>query len=209
MVHNAAKRLDTTPPGLEYARVLALTDGHCVLSTPRGELLARRATGCLLAPLPGDLVLASVDGAGTAFVLSVLDRENDAAGSIDYAGDLHLRAEGNLRLDAGGDASLSATDTVTLAGDRGEAAFRALSILAKTARVRLKTLSTMAQTVEQFAVRLTQRLTNAVRLVAEHEEVQAGSARYCVADDLTMHAKNARHIAEEVIKIDAGQVHLG
>ena len=72
-----------------------------------------------------------------------------------------------------------------------------------------RTLALMAEAVECFATRLTQRLTNAVRLVAEHEEVQAGSLRYCVADDLTMHAKNARHIAEDVVKIDAGQVHLG
>ena len=112
-------------------------------------------------------------------------------------------------MDAAGDASLSASRTVTLAGERGEAAFDTVSILAKVARVRCKSLSLMAETVEQFVSRLTQRLTNAVRLVAGHEEVQARTARYCVADNLTVHAKNAQHIAEEVIKIDGSQVHLG
>jgi hypothetical protein len=206
---NAAKRLDAAPPVLEYARILAIRDGQCVLATPRGELLARRAAGCLLAPLAGDLVLASVDGAGTAFVLSVLDRRSESPGRLDYPGDLILQATGDLRLDAGGDASLSATETLTLAGKQGEAAFGTVSILAKAARVQLRTLSMMAQAVEQCVSRLTQRLTNSVRLVAEHEEVQAQSARYCVEDSLTMHAKNAQHIAEEVIKIDGGQVHLG
>lgn len=206
---NTARRFETAPPVLEYARVTALAGNLCRLATPRGELAARRATGCLLAPREGDLVLAAVDGAGAAFVLSVLDRPEAAPGCLDYPGDLNVRAAGDLRLDAATDASLSASGTVTLAGTHGEAAFTSLSLLAKAARVQLKNLSVMARTVEQFAVRLTQRLTNSVKLVAEHEEVQATSARYCVADDLTMQAKNARHIAEDVIKIDAGQVHLG
>ncbi|MHC1711424.1 MAG: DUF3540 domain-containing protein [Solidesulfovibrio sp.] len=209
MHHNTARRVEALSPVLEYARVLLIRDGDCVLATAGGELTAERATGCLLAPMPGDLVLASVDAGGGAFVLSVLRREKDAPGVIDYPGDMALRAQGDLRLDAGGNASVSATDTVTLAGKRGEAAFGTVSILAKTAKVRFKTLSFMAEAVEQFVTRLTQRLTNAVRLVAEHEEVQAQSARYCIEDSLTVHAKNAQHIAEEVIKIDAGQVHLG
>lgn len=204
-----AKRLETAPPVLEYAHVVSVDDRACLLAADCGELAATRATGCLLAPQPGDLVLASVDGAGRAFVLSVLARPEAAPGTIDYPGDVTLRTGGDLRLHGTGDTSLSAGATVTLAGEHGEAAFGSMSLLTKVARLRCKTLSVMAKAAEQLVGHLTQRLTNAVRLVADHEEVQAQSMRYCVADTLAMHAKNAQHIAEEVVKIDAGQVHLG
>lgn len=208
-MHNTAKRLDMVQPVLEYAHVRAASGDRVVLAASYGEILAERAAGCLLAPRPGDLVLASVDASGRAFVLSVLTREQAAPGEIAYPGDLRLRAGGDLSLDAGGDASLSASRNLTLAAEEGEAAFGKVSILAKAARVQVKVLSLMAGAVEQIVARLTQRLTNSVRLVEEHEEVQAGSARYVIEDTLTMHSKNALHIAEEVAKIDAGQVHLG
>ncbi len=208
-MHNAAKRMDAASPVLEYARVRAVCGDRLVLCAAYGEIHAERAAGCLLAPRPGDLVLASMDARGGAFVLSVLKRETEAPGEIDYPGDLRLRARGDLRLDAGGDAGLSAGETLVLAAKEGEASFEKVSALAKTADVRLGTLTMMAGAVEQFFSRLTQRLTNSVRLVEEHEEVQAGSARYLIEDTLTMHSKNALHIAEEVVKIDAGQVHLG
>lgn len=208
-MHNAAQRMEAASPVLEYARVRAVSGDHAVLRAAFGEIRAERAAGCLLAPRPGDLVLASVDADGGAFVLSVLTREAKAPGEIDYPGDLRLRAQGDLRLDAGGDAGLSAGETLTLAAREGDAAFEKVSILAKTGSVRLKSLTMMAGAVEQFFSRLTQRLTNSVRLVEEHEEVQAKSARYLTEDTLTMHSKNALHIAEEVVKIDAGEVHLG
>ncbi len=208
-MQNAAKRMDTASPVLEYAKVRAVSGDHVVLLADFGDIHAERAAGCLLAPRPGDLVLASVDAGGHAFVLSVLKREAEAPGEIAYPGDLRLRADGDLRLDAGGEAALSAKETLTLAAKEGEAAFEKASLLAKTAEARFKTLTMMAGAVEQFFSRLTQRLTNSVKLVEEHEEVQAGSARYLIEDTLTMHSKNAVHIAEEVAKIDAGEVHLG
>ena len=67
----------------------------------------------------------------------------------------------------------------------------------------------VAETVENIFCRLTQRLENAFCYVKEHEEVQAGSSRRLVEDTMTVHSKNAIHMAEEVIKLNAGQVHLG
>ena len=204
-----AKHMAMTPPELDYARVLDTHGTTCHLAADTGRITANRAAGCLLAPEPGDLVLISVDGTGRTYVLSVLERPEQTPGTIDYPGDVTVRAGGDLRLDGHDNASLSAAGTVTLAGERGEAAFGSVSLLARIARLRCRSLSVVAKTVEQLAAHLTQRLTTAVRLVAENVEVQAQNARYLVEDTLTMHAKNARHIAEDVIKIDAGQVHLG
>jgi len=67
----------------------------------------------------------------------------------------------------------------------------------------------VADTVDTVYRRLTERLINAVRFVKEDEEVQTGSTRYLVEDTLTMHSKNAVHMAEEIVTINAEQVHLG
>jgi len=208
-MHNAAKKLRPAPPVLAYSTVRGRVDGVFLLSGDQGEFRAVRAAGCLLAPRRGDLVLVCAGDDGEAYILNVLRRDGDAPGEIAYEGDLTVKTAGDLRLDAGGDAGVSCAGTMTLAGKTGEAAFEKVSVLARAAGLKTKVLSVMAQTAEQIFSRLTQRADNAVRLVKEHEEVQAGTARYVVEDQLTMHAKNAAHVAEEVIKIDGEQVHLG
>jgi len=184
-------------------------DDVCILDTDHGPVRASRAAGCLLAPRPGDLVLACLDPDGTTFVLSVLRRAEGAPGEIAYAGALTVRAADDLSLCAAGDVALAASNQLTVAASQGEITFTGVRLVAKTATVTLGALTLLAGAVEHIVSRLTQRLTNAVRLVAEHDESQAGSARHLVEDTLTIHAKNAVHVAEEVVKIDAGQVHLG
>lgn len=206
---HAAKQCEPVAVVLDHARVRAVLKDNCVLDTSQGPVRAARAAGCLLAPRPGDLVLACLDPAGEHFVLTVLRRAPDTPGEIAYSGDLRLRASGDLTLAAGNDAALVAGGDLHVAATRGELAFGRIGLLAKAATVRLGALTFVAEAVEQIISRLTQRLTDAVRLVSGHDESQAGSARYLVEDTLTMHAKNAVHMAEEVVKIDAGQVHLG
>ncbi len=206
---NAAKTLEPACPILTYCAVRGCLDGVYLLTSDSGEFRAARAAGCLLEPRRGDLVLASDDHSGQAFILCVLRRDEEAPGVIAYPGDLAIKSGGDLTLDAVRNAGLSCAETMTLAGRRGEAAFEKASLLARAASVKAKTLSVVARTAEQIFSRFTLRADNAVRLTREHEEVQAGSARYLVEDQLTMHAKNAAHIAEDLIKIDAGEVHLG
>ena len=206
---HAAKHVAPSAATLEYVRVRAVLDAVCVLDTEHGPVRGLRAAGCLLAPRPGDLALASVDAAGETFVLTVLRREAGTAGEIAYPGDLRLRAAGDLTLTADGDAALAAKGELNVAAASGDVAFGTVGFLAKTATVRLGALTLLADAVEQIVSRLTQRLGEAVRLVAGHDESQAGSARLLVEDTLTVQAKNAVHTAEEVVKIDAGQIHLG
>jgi hypothetical protein len=66
----------------------------------------------------------------------------------------------------------------------------------------------VAGRAENIFHRLTERLTNTFRYVTEHEEVQTGSTRYLVEETLTMHSKNAMHMAEEMVSINAEQIHL-
>ncbi len=195
--------------GLLHGRVRAASDRHFAVSTERGEFLAERADGCLLRPRPGDLVLLSADSQ-ESFVLSVLRRaDRNAFSELDFPGTVALRARGDMHFLADGDLNAAAGKAMSLTAETAEARFGEASLLVKTLRTTAKCLSLVAETVDQVASRLTQRLKNTVRLVEEHEEVQAGTTRYLVENTLTMHSRNAIHVAEEVVKIDAGQVHLG
>ncbi len=208
MPHAAIHR-QPAAPALAHARVRAVLNDSCVLDTAHGPAHAARAAGCLLAPRPGDLVLASLDPGGEHYVLTVLRRAPGTPGEIAYPGDLRLRAAGDLNISADGDAALVAGDGLHVAAAHGELAFGRVGLVAQAATAKLGALTLVAEAVEHIVSRLTQRLAEAVRLVAGHDESQAGSARYLVEDTLTMQAKNAVHLAEEVVKIDAGQVHLG
>jgi hypothetical protein len=196
-------------PSLTNGHVLALCGQRYAVSTKRGEVRAEPAAGCLLKPEPGDLVLLSLDGADI-FILSVLRRalgREDA--EMDFPGALALRTRGDIRLLADGDLSAAASRSMTFYAETAEAHFGEATLVSRVARATAKTLAVMAEAMETVAASLTQRLKNSVRLVEEHEEVQAGSSRLLVENTLTVHAKNALHVAEDVVKIDAGQVHLG
>ena len=196
-------------PNLEYGRVLEAERDGIVLAASFGEIRAERAAGCLLAPRPGDMVLAVVDAKGGAWVLSVLTRDPDGApGEIVHDGDLNIRTGGELGLHAAGNMFLAAEDKLSMAAKSAEGCFEETSITAGIFTAQIKAVTVMAGVVEQFFSSLTQRLKNSVRLVEDHEEVQAGSARRLVEDTFTVQAKNSVHVAEEVAKIDAGEIHL-
>jgi uncharacterized protein YktB (UPF0637 family) len=82
-------------------------------------------------------------------------------------------------------------------------------LVAKVFQGQVKRIKMVANTVENTFRRLTQRLQDAFRFVQDHEEIQTGSTRYLVEDTLTINAKNAVHMAEEIVTINAEQVHLG
>ncbi len=189
--------------------IVAISGQHIAVTTENGTVMATRAVGCLVAPVPGDFVLVA-HAQPQAFVLSVLSRNNaDQDTELDTPGNMTIRARGDVHVLADGDMNAIAGQTMSLSGQTAEARFGDATLWITSLRLTAKLVSTVASTVEHVMGTLTQRLKNSVRLVEEHEEVQSSSSRYLVENTLTMHSKNAVHVAEEVAKIDAGQVHLG
>src|SRR4051812_33430207 len=84
----------------EEARVLRVVGVSITLSTSRGELDARRAVSCLVAPEEDDLVVVAFGPSG-AFVLAVLQREECATTRIEVEGDLEVRlSDGSFKVAA-------------------------------------------------------------------------------------------------------------
>lgn len=217
-MHNLAEFYPKTQPCLEYGVVRAAESGHFVVSAPFGELLAEAAVSCLVRPRAGDNVLVSSDDAGGNFVLAVLARTADGtATEIELDGDVAVRVRGG-RLDMTADKDLllasrrklaMASETLAVHAHKGRISITALSYIGRKFTGRVKRMRVVAQNVENTFRRLTQRLKDAFRFVEDLEEVQSGSTRYVVEDTLTMHSRNAVHMAEEVATINAQQVHLG
>ncbi|MCK9390875.1 MAG: DUF3540 domain-containing protein [Syntrophales bacterium] len=197
-------------PYLEYGMVVE-EDNLLRVETSLGSYPALKAASCLVSPRQGDSVLTVFDAEGNCFILSVLI-QNQALGHVNeiiLEGDasLHIR-RGGLTISADDEVSV-VSDKLSLAARTGNASFEECSFLGKSLFSQFESIKTVAGKVENIFQQLTEKLIDAFRFVKDHEEVQTGSTRYLVDTNLTMHSKNAMHVAEEIVTINAGQVHLG
>jgi len=205
--------LGTTPssqPYLEYGRVVEEGDLSSV-ETSTGRYTALTAASCLVRPKRGDSVLAAFDPEGNGFILSVLIRgqAQGQGNEIVLEGDssLHIR-RGGLTISADQEVSV-VSNGLSVAARTGQGTFEECSLLGKSLFAEFGTIKTVAGKVEHIFRQLTEKLIDAFRFVKDHEEIQTGSTRYLVDTNLTMHSKNAMHVAEEIVTINAEQVHLG
>jgi len=218
-MENLAKKIEQPQPCLENGQVIAGKDGRFIVQTAYGPIQASLAVSCLVQPRAGDRTLLSTDGEGDCFILSVLKRgeSKEVHTELVFDGqvDLHVR-DGGLSLTTDRDISLASREKLAFASkkisahaDKGEAVIERMSFVGKALHSQVKRVMTVANTVEHIFRRFTQRLEDSFRFVKDHEEVQTGNTRYLVEDTLTLHAKNANHMAEELVTINAEQIHLG
>jgi hypothetical protein len=213
----AAEKIKSSEPALEYGIIEGKTENGCLVSASGDLLEADIAASCLLKPEPGDLVLLSVDGAGTAYVLSILERSNKTRNEMIFNGDLSLEVrEGNLDIKSGKNISLNSasgistsSQTLEISALEGTARISGLSFIGNVLNARIEKIKLVADTVDSILRRAVQRLTSSFRYIEEHEEIQSASTRMLVDGTLTMQTKNTMHTAEGHIKIDAEQIHLG
>ncbi|PKN63285.1 MAG: hypothetical protein CVU57_19530 [Deltaproteobacteria bacterium HGW-Deltaproteobacteria-15] len=204
-----------TEPFLTCGSVTEDLGGSFFLATPHGRLEARRAVSCLVRPMAGDEVLLSINGAST-HIISVLERSGTET-ELDIPGQVTLRAtEGSLTLSAIGPISLTSSAAVGMSApylqvqaQEGEVQIERLSFVGRTVKSACEAFSLAARTIDQSARQLVQRLGSAFRYVEEHDELQAGSARQLVDGTMVVQTRNTVHLAEQHIKLDAEQIHLG
>ena len=217
-MENAAKKTEFTSPVMEYGQVLKADSGRFVVRTSCGDYSAETAVSCLIAPHRGDMVLTSLDRDGHCYILAVLKRgsEDVVPNELLFTGPVHVHVkDGGFDLSSEAGVSLAATEElamvapkVSLHAGTARATVEVFNYLGHSFSARLKKIKIVAGRAENIFHRLTERLTNTFRYVTEHEEVQTGSTRYLVEDTLTMHSKNAMHMAEEMVSINAEQIHL-
>jgi len=217
MSANLARKLDEVDAFQVMGKVLRAEGPVYVVRTDRGDFRARRATSCLVAPREADFVLIAGAPSGAAYVLAVLEREEGAGVAIVSDGDLSLEAPGGRVSIAAGEGIDLATardvsvvsEGVNVHAEMGNIVLDKLSYLGAFVRSEIGKLRQEGGVVERVLDRVTDRVKRSFRKVEEIDHVDAKLIDYAAKQALTMRAKNAVVIAEELVKMDGEQIHLG
>jgi len=214
----SAERLDDGQVVQEIGRVAGIEDGTYAVATRGGTVRAARAVGCLVAPEADDTVLVAVASSGAAWVLSVLDRpDEEAPTEVRVEGDLHLgSSRGHVKVDGAEGVSLRSRGALSLASrllevhaiDARAFADR-LKLTGTAAEVGVDALRTVASRVEQVAERLSQRIERSYRFIQELDVTRAHQIDMRAQETVHVRSKNTMMASDDLVKVDAGQIHLG
>lgn len=200
----------------ETASVTSVEGAEYVVESASGVRRARRAAGCLLVPAAGDTVLVASSQRG-AWVLTVLERDEGAEGRLRVEGDVRVEVpSGRLAVSAregvevaSGAAVTMVAPAVAVHAPEGTLSIERLSLLGGAVDVDVAKVRVAAGAIDQTVERVTQRVKRALRFVEDFEELRAGRIDYVAKTLLSMHGRGASVTADELVKVDAAQVHVG
>ncbi|MCA9644502.1 MAG: DUF3540 domain-containing protein [Polyangiaceae bacterium] len=202
--------------GRVIAREASSTDvGQARISVagPDGKVIALRALSCLVEPQPGDDVLVAASP-GRHYVLAVLERGSTQPVELVVDQDLVITSKGggvelrgrNVALEAGETELRTGRFRLTTAS--AEVFTHALSWLGGLAELDVKKVRTVAEVAESVVDRVSQTFGRVYRKVEDFEHVRAKRIDQR-AELMNLRGKNAMLTAEQLVKLDADQVHLG
>jgi len=217
MMESAARKLDVRAVFQEFGELVAVDRELFTVRTALAEVKARRALGCLVAPLVGDRVLVAVEERGDAFVLSVLERGEAAETSIDVDGDLRLRSRsGKVSIAAQEGVELVSpervrvtTAAVEVSALEGRFVTQALSVIGGAVRAELGKIKLLADTLDAAIERVSQRVERSYRTVGLIDQVRAQHIDYAAAGNAQLRGENAIVSADDLVKVNGEQVHIG
>ncbi len=175
---------------------------------------ARRAVSCLVVPQSGDKVLAVIEE-DNAFILAVLQKENNKETKLFLKGNATVVAEEGIKIVAGEDIMLGGekgveimSPRINLVGDKLSLSANIISFTGQILKKQFQKIKAVAKEVEKFFVYFTRHTKNSYKYTTEHDEIHAGSARYLTEKTMTIQARDSVHLAEELITMNAKQINL-
>lgn len=204
-------------PCIEAGTVARISGGRFQVVTSRGDYEATRAVSCLVEPRVDDEALVATLPNGACFVLAVLTRSG--------AQDATLTVDGNLAIDLpDGALSARAAKGVELQSDEGlvmrsrrlaigaeqaDVSVDRMSYLGRLLKAEAGSIKAVVGALDTVAERATQRLKRAYRWVEEMDHLRTKRLDYQATEIANLRGRNIMITAEQVAKIDAGQIHLG
>jgi hypothetical protein len=213
---NTAERLDEASVIQEIARVERVGP-ELEVRAAGGLYRARRAVSCVVDPAEGDVVLAALTPTGGAWVLAILDRPIGTAPSkMSIEGDLEIAATGRLALTGGGELEIRAAREAHLVAPKLAltaldltGAVERLVLSGGSAHVNLESVKTAVSYADQVFERLS---TSAKRIYRYIEELDLTRARQIeMRAEATAHLRSKQTFmtSDDVVKVQADQIHLG
>jgi hypothetical protein len=216
-MRNLARKLESKAVWQDVGAVTSREGPTFVVRGQEGTYRASRAVSCLVEPEIGDRVLVSAVGDDEAYVLAVLRRDADEAPTIAVDGDLRVRlasgrfeiaAQEGVVLASGKDVSV-VSDEVRVNARTGHVVVEQLAMIGARVRAEIDGLKIAAKTIDQVAERVLQRVKRAYRFVEEAEQVRAETLDYAADKSLSLRGENALVTAQELVKVDGSQIHVG
>jgi hypothetical protein len=197
--------------------IVRARDGRSVQIGRAGENLnARIAFSCLVQPEPGDLV-ATQDAGGVIWVTAILERPTQTPMRLLAEGDVSIAsAHGNISIAAAGRVQVDAGDCVGISGaelelQAGVARFildEHLQI-GRRATYYVQKIRSAGQVLEQIAETVLTRARNLTRFVEESDQLRAGDVDHRAEGTMQLRAKTAFMTADDLVRLDANQIHMG
>jgi hypothetical protein len=179
----------------EVRVVQSAAEGGVLLEN--GEF-AKVALSCVVRPEPGDSVAAL--RAGGLWVTCVLTRDSDAPLCLLAPGDLEIAAAGALSLKAG-----------ALNVQAGKARFLLDEVMhfGRMVTVQLAGAKIFGGVLETVAERVLLRARHSYRVVDELDHVRCGTSDHKAEGVMHMQAENTFITADNMVRMNAGQIHMG
>lgn len=176
-----------------------------------------RAASCLLAPGVGDTVLISGPDSSRVFLIAVITQADASSARIELRGDvtiasldgdLTLQGSGNTRLAGGAQVRIEAPAFGLQADDAdcrvGHMRYAGADVKASVGILRL-----VGKVCETAVDRLVQLSRNLVRITEESEHVRARVLDSQASQSARLHSPYTVVTGEELVKVDAKQIHVG
>jgi hypothetical protein len=214
---NVARKLESRDEVLGRRGTVVAKDGAAFRVVSAGvEVLARKATGCLLEPIDEDVVLLATSGDDT-WILTVLQRDREHSSEIAVDGDLRLRtAHGKVAIVAQDGIDLISTGTTSIVSNEIDVRARTVSALVEGAelvggwlRSEVERVKVVAKSLDQVVERFSQRSKRSYREVSDFDQVKAGTMHHKIEKTLRVHAGEAAITADGIVKMDGQQIHVG
>lgn len=197
--------------------VTGLEGGVVTLECEYGKVFARRAVSCLVEPAIGDRVLVAGDLYEDLFVIAVLEQGDASATRITVDGDLHLgvpngrfsivSAQG-VDLVSAGDIALTSSE-LSVRSDKGHVFFDQLSYVGRKVLAQAGAFKFVGGMFDTIAERISQKVKRSYRVVEEIDQVRSNQIDYRAEKNMSLKGQNALVTADELVKIEGDQIHLG
>jgi hypothetical protein len=197
--------------------VLALTPDGFIVSTQDGIFQARHTLSCIVEPAVGDSVLVAGDPGNALFIIAVLERPGNAPISIVMRrdvtvgvsnGSFSIAAAQGINLVSAKDMTLTSSE-LKISAPRASIFFENLTYLGNAIFAEIEKMKLIGRFFHSMIDSISQKVKRSYRVVEDIDHVRSSQIDYRASKNMSLRGQNALINAEELVKIDGDQIHLG
>lgn len=185
--------------------------------TDYGVYQARRAVSCLIEPVIDDRVLIAGDPDEDLFVIAVFERNDTAPLKIVADRDLSIgvkegrfsiTADKGVRVASATEISLVSTE-LSVKTVKGNVFFERMTYLGRQLVAEIEGVKLLGRLFDAVFERISHTSRWSHREVEEIDQVRSSQIDYRASKNMALRGKNALITADELVKVDGDQIHLG